>query len=82
MSGQYRRRWPGIVLDGLCAAPPACVIYSIFFRCCYRMEQIAQEITKKQNPQSIQVSHQNLSVHDGFPLIHQYLWNAPAKIYF
>ena len=46
------------------------------------MEQIAQEITKKQNPQSIQVSHQNLSVHDGFPLIHQYLGNAPAKIYF
>ena len=46
------------------------------------MEQIAQEITRKQYPQSIQVSHQNLPVHDAFSLYHQYLWNASAKNYF
>ena len=46
------------------------------------MEQIAQEITRKQYPQSIQVSHKNLPVHDGFLLIDQYVWNASAKNYF
>ena len=25
MTDQSRRRWPGIVLDGLCAASPACI---------------------------------------------------------
>ena len=55
---------------------------SLFFRCCCRMEQIAKEVALKQYPQSIQVIHQNLPVHSGFPLIYQYLWNASAKIHF
>ena len=46
------------------------------------MEQIAKEIARKQYPQSIQVIHQTLPVHDGFLLIYQYLWNASAKIYY
>ena len=57
--------------DGYDGSESGCDFNGIYSQ--YLMEQIAKEIAQKQYPQSIQVIHQNLPVHDGFPLIHQYL---------
>ena len=63
MSGQYRRRWPGIVLDGLCASPLACVIYSLFFAAAIEWSKLPKKLR----------DNNTLSQFDVFSLIHQYL---------
>ena len=44
MSGKYRRRWPGIVLDGMCAFPLACVIYSLFFAAAIKWNKLPKKL--------------------------------------
>ena len=59
-----------------CSENPHKIIWrvSLFVPYWCRMEQTAKEIAwKKYLPESIQVWHQNLPVHDGFPIIFQYL---------